>query len=116
MVRRGRDPSKGLLDLPGGFVDPDESAEEALQRELIEELKLPLEHFEYRGSFPNRYLFGTVEYSVVDLIFEATLDARPQWHDSDELAGLYWCDPRQLSDDEIAFPSVLNCLRTLIKP
>jgi len=113
MVRRGRDPGKGLLDLPGGFVDPDESAEQALKRELIEELNLPLSDFRYVGSFPNRYLFGTIEYTVVDLVFEANLKDRPTWHDDDELAGLHWCDPKKLRDDEIAFSSVRQCLRTL---
>lgn len=111
MVRRGRNPGKGLLDLPGGFVDPDESAEEALQRELIEELKLPLSDFRYVGSFPNRYAYGSIEYTVVDLVFEATLESRPTWHDGDELAGLHWCDPKTLRDEEIAFPSIRKCLR-----
>lgn len=113
MVRRGRDPSKGLLDLPGGFVDPDETAEEGLQRELIEELDLHISDFQYFGSFPNRYLFGTIDYSIVDLVFEAQLSTRPTWHDSDELMGIHWCDPRELRDEEIAFPSVRRCLQEL---
>jgi len=113
MVRRGRDPGKGLLDLPGGFVDPDESAEEALKRELIEELNLPLDDFHYVGSFPNRYLFASIEYTVVDLVFQATLKSRPIWHDDDELAGLHWCDPKKLRDEEIAFASVRKYLRAL---
>ncbi|MGB0865713.1 MAG: NUDIX hydrolase [Granulosicoccaceae bacterium] len=113
MVRRGRDPAKGLLDLPGGFVDPDESAEEALQRELMEELKLPLDTFSYVGSYPNRYLFGSIDYSIVDLVFEAELNSRPTWHDSDELAGIEWCKPSELDDSDIAFASVKRCLAAL---
>lgn len=110
MVRRGRDPGRGLLDLPGGFVDPDESAEQALRRELMEELRLPLADFRYVGSYPNRYPYGSIEYTVVDLVFEAELDAPPAWHDGDELAGIEWVDLAGLDLAQVAFPSVRQCL------
>lgn len=113
MVRRGREPSKGLLDLPGGFVDPGESAEQALKRELMEELDLELSQFQYVGSFPNRYPYKNIDYTVVDIVFSATLQERPTWHDHDELTGIIWCDPKRLKDEEIAFESVRACLSTL---
>lgn len=37
MIRKGRGPYKGLLDLPGGRIEPGEGFEEALGRELDEE-------------------------------------------------------------------------------
>lgn len=42
VAERGRNPSKGMLDFPGGFVDYDESLEQALYRELQEELAFSL--------------------------------------------------------------------------
>ena len=34
--RRGKEPAKGTLDLPGGFIDNDETAEEGVAREMVD--------------------------------------------------------------------------------
>ena len=51
---RAKDPAKGTCDLPGGFVDDDESAELALIRELHEELGITVGKAEYLFSLPNQ--------------------------------------------------------------
>ncbi len=68
---RARDPGRGLLDLPGGFVDPGESLEEALVRELKEELGLDLtgETPRYLGSYANVYPYDDVTYHTCDTVF-----------------------------------------------
>ena len=38
VCRRAFDPSKGMLDLPGGFTECGETVEEAVVRELSEEI------------------------------------------------------------------------------
>jgi ADP-ribose pyrophosphatase YjhB (NUDIX family) len=71
LARRYADPGKGLLDLPGGFVDYGESCESALKREIQEEMDLDPGVLTYFGSFPNTYVYRDVTYFTTDMVFRA---------------------------------------------
>lgn len=111
---RNREPQKGKLDLPGGFVDPDESAERGCQRELEEELNLniPLENFRYLLSQPNDYEYKTIPYKTCDLVFEAIFpqDAEMQL-ELDEISSVKWVKLNEVNLNEIGFTS----LRTAVE-
>ncbi|MBQ9630263.1 MAG: NUDIX domain-containing protein [Treponema sp.] len=72
LERRAKDPRKGFLALPGGFVDYDETAEDAARRECLEELALPVENIQYVCSYPNTYEYKNIVYKTCDLFFSAT--------------------------------------------
>ena len=69
LVQRARDPGKGQYGLPGGFVDPDETAENALRREVEEEVGLEVEAMEFLATLPNRYTYHGVTAAVLDIFF-----------------------------------------------
>lgn len=71
---RGKEPGKGLWDLPGGFVDPGETAEEALAREIREEVGLEVTAMRYLGSWPNVYEYGGIKYRTLDFGFVCEAD------------------------------------------
>ncbi len=70
---RAKEPRKGFWALPGGFVDQDETAENAVARECLEETGVQPEKVKYLCSFPNDYLYKNVAYKTCDLFFEASV-------------------------------------------
>jgi NAD+ diphosphatase len=106
LLRRANDPGKGMLGLPGGFVDADETAEAALHRELREEIGLEVSRFEYLGSWPNRYPFRGVTYDVVDLFFTGRTESFSAAVAKKEVDGLCILRPEAVDLAQIAFVSV----------
>jgi len=106
LIERAKEPGKGKLDLSGGFVDPNESAEEAIKREIKEELKIDLREPQYLGSYPNIYKYEGVIYHTCDLFFYCKIDALPTDFDKTEIEELILINPFEIPDDKIAFESV----------
>ncbi|MCQ2959074.1 MAG: NUDIX domain-containing protein [Bacteroidales bacterium] len=112
LTKRAFDPGKGMLDLPGGFVDPLESAEHALEREIMEELNLKITSKKYLGSFPNRYLFGGVVYFTCDLVFECTVPSFNNIVATDDVAAYEFYHITEDVIEQVGGQSIKNILRT----
>lgn len=105
---RAKDPSRGLWGLPGGFVDPGEGVEQALAREVGEEIGGAIGPATFLASFPNRYPFAGVEYHTCDLYFRADLVGTPDQLKADpgEVAAFAWLLPEEVDPSQLAFPSL----------
>lgn len=113
-VIRAKDPAREKLALPGGFVDPGESAEEAVCRECLEEIGWQPKNVNFLASFPNTYTYRSVPYSTCDLYFLADaseLDESTLNYDPDEVSGIRWLDPPAINPSEIAFDSTLRAIQ-----
>jgi NAD+ diphosphatase len=106
LIRRAKEPGKGKLDLPGGFVDPKESAEEALKREIEEELRIDVGRLKYLGSCPNIYKYEGEVYNTCDLFFYSKINTFPTDYDRTEVEELISINPLVIPNDKIAFESV----------
>lgn len=112
-IRRAKEPAKGLLAIPGGFLDIGESAEDGLRREVREEVGIEIAGVEFLCSCPNEYPYRGVTYPVCDLIFTASAVKAEKAHPKSEVAGLEWRAVEEVSEDELAFPSLRMGLQRL---
>jgi ADP-ribose pyrophosphatase len=111
LIRRAIEPGLGKLGLPGGFVDPAETAEDAVRREVLEEVNLDLNGYQYFVSVPNRYRHQDIEWPVLDLFFTLCL---PDFHDAramDEVQELQTTPLADLDVESLAFPSLKEAMR-----
>ena len=69
VCRRAKEPHKGTLDLAGGFVDANETAEQAIEREIKEELNAQLTQTKYLFSLPNDYEYSKLNVPTLDMFF-----------------------------------------------
>jgi 8-oxo-dGTP diphosphatase len=93
LIKRARDPFKGLWAFPGGFVDENESLEDAASRELFEETGLSRIHLEQIGAFgdPGRDPRG----HTVSVVFAAVLDRRILAQAADDASDAEWHSARR---------------------
>lgn len=106
LVRRGKEPAKGTLDLPGGFVDMHETAEEAVRREVKEETGLELQSCRYLFSLPNLYPYAGFEVHTLDLVFECEADDFSAAHAADDASEIIVMHPGELCPDDFGLSSI----------
>jgi len=99
LIERKHDPFKGCYALPGGFVDEDETLENAIARELQEETNLVLDNLQQFRAYsrPDRDPRGR----TISVIFISILNTFPDAVAGDDAAAVKWFPLNQLP--ELAF-------------
>lgn len=113
LLERAREPRRGTLALPGGFVDPGEGAEEAARRECREETGWSPDGLEFLASFPNRYIYEGIGYATCDLFFSASapgLDGAALSLDPGESSGFLFTGAAGFPWERLAFDSTRRAL------
>lgn len=113
LIRRAKEPASGKLGTVGGFVDAGESAEDALRREIREEVHLDLKVIDFLASYPNDYVFDGITYPVVDLFFVCLAEDALMTHAGEDVAALEWHKVSEVPAKELAFNSMRQALLIL---
>ncbi len=113
LVRRAREPLKGMLSLPGGFIERYETAEEAAAREIKEELNLDVTSLEYVNSDFNDYDYGGVTYNCLGFAYWATIATFHGMKPQDDVAAVEWWRLEDIKIEEVAFGAHQRVLEML---
>ncbi len=116
LLIRAKDPGKGKYGLPGGFIDPGETAEQALSREVLEEVQLEVTSCRYLVSFPNNYNYRGFILPVTDLFFVVEVESFDTISASDgEISGWHFCHPGESELKRMAFESNRRAMEVYLK-
>jgi bifunctional NMN adenylyltransferase/nudix hydrolase len=121
LVRRGHNPGKGQLALPGGFVNPKEKLEDAALRELKEETEIKINLVELKKSITDTRVFDDPMRSargrVISHAFfiDLGVGALPKVKGSDDADEAFWLPLNDFyTMEEEFFEDHFHMIRSLI--
>lgn len=114
VVRRGKEPAKGTLDLPGGFCDCYETGEEGVRREVMEETGLEVIDTKYLFSLPNMYHYSSLDIPTLDLFFLCKVKETTGAKAMDDAGEVLWLPWQEVKAEDFGLKSISRGVARLI--
>jgi len=114
-VRRKKEPAKGTLDLPGGFVDMDESGEEGVVREVKEETGLDVTCARYLFSIPNLYEYSGMGIHTLDMFYLCKVANTTSLQAMDDAEEALWIPLSAVNPDAFGLCSIRQAVGLFVK-
>lgn len=115
VCRRAKDPAKGTLDLPGGFIDMFETGEQGVAREVMEETGLKVAGTEYLFSLPNTYLYSGFLVHTLDLFYLCKVENDSRIQAMDDVAESFWMSLDRIRPEDFGLDSVREGVTRFLK-
>lgn len=114
VCRRAKEPAKGTLDLPGGFVDLYETSEEGVIREVKEETGLQVVRTRYLFSLPNLYVYSGFTVHTLDMFFCCEVEDTLHYKAMDDAAALFFVPLKDIRPEEFGLGSIRRGLQLFL--
>ncbi|NDV65680.1 NUDIX domain-containing protein [Bacteroides sp. 224] len=114
VCRRAKEPAKGTLDLPGGFIDMAETGEEGVIREVLEETGLVVKEAIYQFSLPNLYMYSGFEVHTLDMFFVCKVEDTSHIKAMDDVADTFFLPLNKIQIEEFGLGSIRKGLQKYI--
>lgn len=109
-VRRKNEPAKGTLDLPGGFVDMEETGEQGIVREVKEETSLEATEANYLFSLPNIYHYSGIDIHTLDMFYMVKVKDFSHIKAMDDAAEYLWLPLSEIQPGQFGLRSIRHGL------
>ena len=106
VCRRAKEPAKGTLDLPGGFIDMNETGEEGVSREVLEETELKVDKAVYQFSLPNIYIYSGFPVHTLDMFFLCTVKDMSHFSAMDDVADAFFLPLSEIRPEDFGLDSI----------
>jgi ADP-ribose pyrophosphatase YjhB (NUDIX family) len=115
VCRRAKEPAKGTLDLPGGFIDMDETGEEGVAREVLEETGLRVSRATYLFSLPNIYVYSGFPVHTLDLFFRCEVPDAHHLAAMDDVADAFFLPLAKVRPEEFGLTSIRKGVERMLQ-
>lgn len=111
LSQRADEPFKNKWDIPGGYMEEKETPEDALRREIKEELRVEIKNIRLLSVIgPTYYPFGGQELYNTDIYYAADPTGDPTPGKGSDVAQINWFSPDKLPD--MAFGSNVTAIKS----
>jgi len=114
LSKRKNPPKKNYWDLPGGFINLKENAEECLRREIKEELGIDLGQIDYFGSYWSYYPYKKINYQTLCLVFFSPYNNQKMTLKDDVKDGRFF-PKKEIKLNELSFDDIRFALSDFLK-
>lgn len=115
VVRRAKEPAKGTLDLPGGFVDMDEDDQQAILREIREETGLEMRSCRFLFTIPNVYHYSGMDIHTLDMFYFCQPQQGAEPVANDDADDCQWVKLSNLNPADFGLTSIRQAVERFLK-
>ena len=114
VCRRAKEPAKDTLDLPGGFCDMYETAEQGVAREVREETGCEVISTEFLFTLPNTYLYCGFLVHTIDLFFLCRINSSSTLLAHDDVAECMWMPLNEIDPQAFGLVSIRKGIERIL--